>query len=62
MNSNTKCSSCGSKLNQLEGITGRISICSRCGWNRVELVTGAKSPGLRARLSHAFAVAHPRTA
>ena len=62
MTVDTCCRSCGSKLTYLEGTTGRISICSQCGWSRVELVGGVKSPGLRARLNHAFAVAHPRMA
>jgi hypothetical protein len=37
------CPVCGSKLNLLRGATGRISICTRCGWYRIELVTGPKS-------------------
>jgi hypothetical protein len=36
------CPSCGHELNHLEGLTGRISICSRCGWNRVVLATGRR--------------------
>jgi ribosomal protein L37E len=50
MSANMDCRSCGSKLTHLEGATGRISICSHCGWNRVELTRGWKTPGLTAGL------------
>ncbi len=62
MTFDTYCRSCGSKLTYVEGTSGRISICYRCGWSRMELVGAVKSPGLKARLNHAFTVAHPRMA
>jgi ribosomal protein L37AE/L43A len=37
------CPVCGSKLNLLRGATGRIGICPRCGWYRIEPATGPKS-------------------
>jgi len=37
-----ECPSCGYELNHLEGVTGRISMCARCGWNRVVLATGRR--------------------
>jgi len=36
----TECPNCGHELNHLEGLAGRISICARCGWNRVVLARG----------------------
>lgn len=37
-----ECPNCGHELNHLEGFTGRISMCARCGWNRVVLATGRR--------------------
>jgi anaerobic ribonucleoside-triphosphate reductase len=37
-----ECPSCGYELSHLEGMTGRITMCARCGWNRVVLVTGRR--------------------
>jgi hypothetical protein len=39
MASYSTCQSCGSHLTHLEGATGRVSICARCGWGRVELTS-----------------------
>ena len=50
------CPSCGSRLNHLEGFTGRISICTRCGWNRVELARERERRGRSARQVHPVAV------
>lgn len=36
------CRSCGSQLTHLRGATGRVSVCPRCGWGKVEL-TGSES-------------------
>ncbi len=47
MTDSTNCRYCGAKLSHLEGSTGRVSICTRCGWNRVRLARGRKIPGLR---------------
>jgi len=44
-----KCHSCGSELTHLQGATGRVTICSRCGWGRVELADGGRSLGLAPR-------------
>jgi anaerobic ribonucleoside-triphosphate reductase len=30
------CPHCGASLTHLQGATGRISICQRCGWSRTE--------------------------
>lgn len=59
MTANPNCRSCGSKLTRLQGATGRISICSRCGWSRVELTNGGRTPGVSARLSRHLAAAQP---
>jgi hypothetical protein len=32
-----RCRSCGSEVVQVRGLTGRLTICSRCGWGKVEL-------------------------
>jgi len=32
-----RCESCGSEVVHMRGATGRISICTRCGWGKVEL-------------------------
>lgn len=32
-----RCESCGSEVTHLRGATGRVTICGRCGWGRVEL-------------------------
>jgi hypothetical protein len=32
-----RCESCGSEVVRLRGATGRVTICGRCGWGRVEL-------------------------
>jgi hypothetical protein len=45
----TICRYCRGKLSHLEGSTGRVSICTRCGWNRVKLARGRRIPGLRTR-------------
>ena len=42
------CRYCGSRLAHLQGATGRISICSRCGWNRVDLTSHRGRQGLKA--------------
>ncbi|HUS70903.1 MAG TPA: lysine biosynthesis protein LysW [Anaerolineae bacterium] len=44
-----ECPSCGYELNHLEGVTGRISMCARCGWNRVVLASGPRSRERTAR-------------
>jgi predicted RNA-binding Zn-ribbon protein involved in translation (DUF1610 family) len=31
------CRSCGSQLTHLQGVTGHVSTCPRCGWGRLEL-------------------------
>jgi hypothetical protein len=36
------CESCGSRLSHLEGATGRVTFCTRCGWGRVELTSGER--------------------
>jgi hypothetical protein len=36
------CQSCGSRLTHLEGETGRVSLCTRCGWGRVELTSAER--------------------
>ena len=59
MSANTNCRSCGSELTHMQGATGRVSICSRCGWSRVELTNGGRTPGVSARLSRYFAAAQP---
>jgi hypothetical protein len=46
-----KCSSCGSELTHMQGATGRVAICRRCGWGRVELADGGRSLGLGPRAS-----------
>jgi hypothetical protein len=42
----TNCQSCGSHLTHLQGATGRVSFCPRCGWGRVELTTEERTLGL----------------
>jgi hypothetical protein len=37
------CQSCGSRLTHLEGATGHVSFCTRCGWGRVELTSGERT-------------------
>jgi hypothetical protein len=37
-----ECPGCGYGLNHLEGATGRISMCPRCGWSRVVLAPGRR--------------------
>ena len=32
----TACPQCGGRLTHLQGATGRISLCHRCGWSRAE--------------------------
>jgi DNA-directed RNA polymerase subunit RPC12/RpoP len=44
-----KCHSCGSEVTHLQGSTGRVTICSRCGWGRVELADGGRSLGFGSR-------------
>ena len=44
-----KCHSCGCDVTHLQGATGRVTICSRCGWGRVELADGGRSLGLAPR-------------
>jgi anaerobic ribonucleoside-triphosphate reductase len=46
-----KCNSCGSELTHLQGATGRVAICPRCGWGRVELTDGGRSLGFGPRAS-----------
>jgi hypothetical protein len=51
-----QCPSCGYELNHLEGMTGRITMCARCGWNRVVLATGRRGreePATPAPSTHA---------
>jgi anaerobic ribonucleoside-triphosphate reductase len=38
------CPQCAYLLKHLEGMTGRISICTRCGWNEVVLVRRNNGP------------------
>jgi len=42
------CQSCGSHLTHLQGATGRVSICGRCGWGRVELTNQERTLAVRA--------------
>jgi hypothetical protein len=44
-----ECPSCGYELSHLEGVTGRITMCARCGWNRVVLTTGRRGEEESAR-------------
>jgi hypothetical protein len=39
------CPRCAWRLTQLEGVTGRISVCRRCGWSQVVLSAAGKSQG-----------------
>ncbi|MCJ7620058.1 MAG: hypothetical protein MUP64_07580, partial [Anaerolineae bacterium] len=32
----TACPQCGGRLTHLQGATGRISLCHRCGWSRAD--------------------------
>lgn len=50
MPKSTKCRYCGSRLTHLQGASGRVSICSRCGWNRVQLTNPGSVPGVSASL------------
>ena len=43
MTSGRNCRSCGTRLTYLQGATGRVSFCSRCGWGMVELAEGYRS-------------------
>jgi len=36
------CPRCSWRLTQLEGVTGRISVCRRCGWSQVVLAVGCE--------------------
>jgi len=40
-----KCRFCGSELAHVRGVTGRITICHKCGWGRVELIERLRSLG-----------------
>ncbi len=58
-----KCDSCGSEVTHLRGATGRVVICPRCGWGRVELADGDRSLGFGPRsgrwpVARLAAVAH----
>lgn len=57
MSESEKCRYCGSRLTHLQGASGRVSICSRCGWNRVQLTAPGSAPGLSARLGRSVAAA-----
>jgi anaerobic ribonucleoside-triphosphate reductase len=46
-----KCDSCGSEVSHLRGATGRVVVCPRCGWGRVELADGGRSLGFGDRAS-----------
>jgi hypothetical protein len=43
MASYSTCQSCGSHLTHLQGVTGRVSVCARCGWGRLELNSGERT-------------------
>lgn len=60
MSGNVKCPSCGSKLTHLQGATGKISICSHCGWARVEARSNMDPSELRVRVSRSLARAELR--
>jgi predicted RNA-binding Zn-ribbon protein involved in translation (DUF1610 family) len=51
MTSCMTCQSCGSQVTYLQGTTGRVVTCPRCGWGRVELADGGRSLGFGSRLS-----------
>jgi anaerobic ribonucleoside-triphosphate reductase len=46
-----KCESCGSEVTHLRGATGRVVVCPRCGWGKVELADGGRSLGFGPRSS-----------
>ena len=48
-----KCRFCGCEVAHVRGVTGRITICPKCGWGRVELIERLRSLGAVAQLERA---------
>lgn len=52
MVAHTVCGCCGSQLTHLRGATGRVSVCPRCGWSRVELTRDERTVTSGVALAH----------
>ena len=52
MSDYTASQSRGAQVPHVRGATGRLEICSRCGWARVELADGDRSLGFGPRTVH----------